>query len=182
VTEQRAPAVDQTDAQLARQSGQGDAKAFGLLVERYRALLVGYVAGLLGTREDAEELAQEALLKAWQQARTLRDPATVGAWLHRIAHNLAISHVRRPRPVPLVDDPPGRAGTENDEDRSTAVLAAVGRLSEPHREVVAKKHFGGYTVEQIAGQLGLPSGTVRSRLSRAYGQLREMLAAELEPD
>jgi len=167
--------VEQTDAQLARAAGQGDSKAFGVLVERYRASLVGYLAGLLGTREDAEELAQEALLRAWRQAPTLREPATVGAWLRRIAHNLAMSHVRKPRPVPLVDDPPERDANAPDEDRWIAVLEAVGRLSEPHREVVTRKHFGGYSQEQIAEQLHLPAGTVRSRLGRAYRQLRKML-------
>jgi RNA polymerase sigma-70 factor, ECF subfamily len=174
--------VEKTDAQLARDAGRGDASAFGELVGRYRAVLVGYVAGLLGSREDAEELAQETFLRAWQQVPGLRDPATVGGWLYRIAHNLAMTHVRRPRPVPLVVDTPQPADPVGSEDRRVALLAAVGRLSEPHREVIAKKHFGGYTLDAIAGQLGVPPGTVRSRLSRAYGELREMLAEELKND
>jgi RNA polymerase sigma-70 factor, ECF subfamily len=170
--------VELTDAQLAREAGQGNAKAFGVLVERYRAGVVGYVAGLLGTREDAEELAQETFLRAWRQARTLRDPATVSGWLYRIAHNLAVSHARRPRTVPLADDPPDRGPSGPDEERWTAVLSAVGRLSDDHREVVMKKHFNGFRHEEIAVQLGIPPGTVRSRLARAYSQLRDMLAEQ----
>jgi RNA polymerase sigma-70 factor, ECF subfamily len=168
--------VEQTDAQLACEAGQGNSHAFGALVERYRAGLVGYIAGLLGTREDAEELAQETFLRAWQQARTLRDPATVSGWLHKIAHNLAMTHARRPRTVPLIDDPPERAAAGADQERWLAVLAAVGRLSGPHREVLTKKHFDGCTHEEIARQLGIPGGTVRSRLARAYRELREMLS------
>jgi RNA polymerase sigma-70 factor (ECF subfamily) len=174
--------VEKTDAQLARDAGQGDAAAFGVLVERYRAMLVGYVAGLLGTREDAEELAQETFLRAWQQAPLLRDPAAVSGWLRRIAHNLAMTRLRSPRPVPLVEHALPCAEAPGHEDRCGAVLAAVGRLSQPHQEVIAKKHFGGYTLQQIAGQLGIPEGTVRSRLARAYGELREMLAEELNRD
>ncbi len=170
--------MEATDAQLAREAGRGSAKAFGVLVERHRAGVVGYVAGLLGTRDDAEEIAQETFLRAWQQARTLKDPATVGTWLYRIAHNLAMSGVRRPRTVPLVDDPPERPSAGSDEERWIAVLAAVGRLSQPHREVIAKRHFGGYRHDQIAAQLGIPPGTVRSRLARAYQELREMLVGQ----
>jgi RNA polymerase sigma-70 factor (ECF subfamily) len=180
MTQERAPAVDATDAQLAREAGQGNASAFGVLVERYRAGVVGYIAGLLGARDDAEELAQETFLRAWREARTLRDPATVSGWLYRIARNLALSHVRRARTVPLVEDPPERPTAGSDENHWIAVLAAVGRLSEPHREVIAKRHFGGYRHDEIAAQLGIPSGTVRSRLARAYHELREMLAEQLE--
>jgi len=170
--------VEETDAQLAQDAGRGDANAFGVLVDRFRCALIGYLAGLLGTRDDAEELAQETFLRAWREAPGLREPATVGAWLHRIAHNLAMSHVRRPRPVPLVVDPPGPDPAAGEEDRTVALLAAVGRLSGPHREVIGRKHFGQCTVDEIAVQLGIPAGTVRSRLSRAYCELRGLLASE----
>ena len=97
--------VEKTDAQLAREAGQGDARAFGVLVERYRAALVGYMAGLLCARE---EVAQEAFLRAWQETPALQDPSTFGGWLYRIARNLATSRARRPRPVTLTADPPAR--------------------------------------------------------------------------
>jgi RNA polymerase sigma-70 factor, ECF subfamily len=169
------PSVEPTDAQLARDAGQGNASAFAILVQRYRAPLIGYLAGLLGTREDAEELAQETFLRAWQRAPDLREPAAVGRWMYRIAHNLAMTHARCPRPVPLDDDPPGRPEADGAQDRHLALLAAVNALSEPHREVVARKHFAGCSHQQIAQQLGVPEGTVRSRLARAYAELRKVL-------
>jgi len=177
--------VEKTDAQLAHDASRGDSAAFGVLVQRYRAALVGYVAGLIRARDDAEDLAQEAFLRAWQQAPLLREPATVGRWLYRIAHNLAISHIRRPRPVPLVvepAEPAQRAEATDCEDRFAAVLAAIGQLGESHRQVIARKHFGGCTVDQVAAQLGVPPGTVRSRLGRAYAELRQLLAQELIQD
>jgi len=59
-----------------------------------------------------------------------------------------------------------------------ALLTAVNRLGEPHREVITRKYFDRLTIEEVAGQLGIPAGTVRSRLSRAYSELREMLTDE----
>jgi RNA polymerase sigma-70 factor, ECF subfamily len=170
--------VEKTDSQLAADACRGDANAFGILVQRYRAGLIGYVAGLLRTREDAEELAQEAFLRAWREAPRLNNPATFGGWLYRIAHNLAMSHVRKPQTAPLADDPADCVSGKTGEDRTIDLLAAVNRLGEPHREVIARKYFDRLTIEEVAGQLGIPTGTVRSRLSRAYGELRKMLTDE----
>lgn len=165
-----------TDAQLAGSAQQGDAAAFGRLVERYRAPLIGYLIGLLRAREEAEELAQETFLKAWQKLDTLENLGAVGGWLHRIAYHLAMSRARRPRLVPLADDPPQ---PEPDADaRSIDLLAAVAQLSEPHRDVIARKHFAGQSGQQIAAQLGVAEGTVRSRLARAYEELRLLLSEE----
>jgi len=167
--------VDRTDEQLARASIKGDSQAFGVLVERLRAGLIGYVTGLLGQRDDAEEVAQEAFLVAWQKIVGLREPARVCAWVYQIAHNLAKKPVKVVQTVPLTDEPPA-AGHETESDqRTVSLLAAVGRLSEPHREVISRKHFAGQSGDQIARQLEIPPGTVRSRLSRAYAELREML-------
>jgi len=170
--------VEKTDIQLAADACRGDANAFGVLVERYRTGLIGYVAGLLRTREDAEELAQEAFLRACREAPRLNNPATFGGWLYRIAHNLAMSHARKRHPVPLAGDPPDCVAGVTEEDHTIALLAAVNRLGEPHREVIVRKYFDRLTIEEVAGQLGIPAGTVRSRLSRAYSELREMLTDE----
>ncbi len=162
------------------QAQQGSQDAFTQLVEKYQTPVYNLCYRMLGEAEAAEDAAQETFLRAWQQARTLQDPATVGGWLFRIAHNLAMSRIRRPRTVPLVEDPPERLAAGSDEERWIAVLAAVGRLSQPHREVIAKRHFGGYRHDEIAAQLGIPPGTVRSRLARAYQELREMLVGQLQ--
>lgn len=147
-------------------------------MDRLRAPLQGYLVGLLGAADDADELAQETFLVAWQRLRSLRDPGRVVAWIYGIARNLAAKQSNKPQPIALLCDPPA-ATDESREDRLVkSVMVAVSRLSEEHREVVLRKHFGGLTGEQIARQLGIAPGTVRSRLSRAYGQLREMLKQE----
>ena len=169
--------MERTDEQLASASQGGDTRAFEILVERLRAPLIGYAMGLLGTREDAEELAQETFLIAWQKLAGLRAPARVSAWTYRIAHNLAAKRPKRVRTQPLTEDPPMGSKTGHDP-RPLGLLAAVARLSELHREVISRKYFAGYSGEQIAQQLGVPVGTVKSRLSRAYAELRAMLASE----
>jgi len=167
--------VDRTDEQLARASIEGDSQAFGVLVERLRAGLIGYITGLRGRRNEAEEVAQEAFLIAWQKVGSLREPARVCAWIYRIAHNLAKKPAKVVQTVPLADDPPATSSETVPDHRTISLLAAVGRLSEPHREVISRKHFAGQGGDQIARQLDIPAGTVRSRLSRAYAELREML-------
>ncbi len=174
--------VEPSDEQLATAAVRGDRTAFGALVERYRAPLVAYAAGVMGRGDDAEEVAQEALLQGWRHIGRLRQPERVGGWLHRIAHNLAVTQMRRPRLVslPTNEAAPASPTPDGSHERATAVAAAIGQLSGAHREVIWKKHFNGLKQDQIAGQLGVPPGTIRSRLSRAYDELRKLLSKELE--
>lgn len=169
--------MEPTDEQLAQASIERDPQAFGVLVERLRAPLIGYVTGLLGRRDDAEELAQEALLIAWRKIPDLRIPARVSAWIYRITHNLAAKRPKRVPTEPLRHDPPMQ-GTGSQDQRLVELLAAVARLSGPHREVISRKHFAGCSGEEVARQLGVSPGTVRSRLSRAYAELRRMLVGQ----
>ena len=166
-----------TDRQIACRAGEGDVAAFVQFVGRYRAPLISYVYGLTGRHEDAEELAQEAFCRAWEKLPTLRQPDRLVSWLYRVAHNLAVSEGRRPRPVTLPAEP---AADPPRDDPGADVHRAVAGLSEEHRTVVALRHFAGLSHEEIARALGVPAGTVRSRLSRAYDRLRPLLAHLLE--
>jgi RNA polymerase sigma-70 factor (ECF subfamily) len=169
--------VTLTDREIAARAGTGDVAAFVQFVGRYRAPLISYVYGLTGQRDDAEELAQEAFCRVWEKLPSLRRPDRLVGWLYRIAHNLAVSEGRRPRPVALPAEPsvdPPR------DDPGADVHRAVGRLAEEHRVVVSLRHFAGLSHEEIARALGVPAGTVRSRLSRAYDRLRPLLAHVLE--
>jgi RNA polymerase sigma factor (sigma-70 family) len=175
--------VDRTDEQLARASMTGDANAFGILVGRLRSPLTGYLGGLLGRRgDDVEELAQETFLIAWQKIPGLRNPGSVSHWVYRIARNLATKHFKAKRPLPLTDDPPARDTDDFRAQRLASLVAAVGQLEEPQRDVVLRKHFSGDSGEKIAADLDIARGTVWSRLSRAYGELRAMLAEEETPE
>ena len=167
-----------TDRQVAVRAGQGDVAAFVQVVERYRAPLIGYIYGLTGRREEAEELAQEAFCRTWEKLPTLRQPERLVSWLYRIAHNLAVSAARRPRLVALPAETPAQAPASVDANMD--VHRAMALLSDPHRVIISLRHFTGMSHEEIAQTLGIPAGTVRSRLSRAYEQLRPLLAHMLE--
>ena len=166
--------MDQSDATLARAAQHGDRQAFGVLVTRLRAPMVGYVVGLIRNRDDAEETAQEAFLVGWQRLPTLREPARVASWLFRIARNLALSRQRAARTAALETEPVDDTDCPGDE-RIGPLLQAITELSESHREVILRKHFSGLDGETIARQLGIAAGTVRSRLSRAYAELRRRI-------
>jgi len=170
--------VQQTDEELTLAAMRGDADAFGILVVRLRSAVIGYVAGLIGNRDEAEEIAQEAFLAAWKNLPSLRQPAYAGTWIFRIAHNLSTKRGRRLSTVPLTFDPAVAGPDTRRQERLLGVLAVVGRLSDEHRDVVMRKHFGGYSGRQIAEQLNIAPGTVRSRLSRAYAEMRSLLEAE----
>jgi RNA polymerase sigma factor (sigma-70 family) len=170
--------VTLTDQQIAARAATGDVAAYVQLVERYRAPLIGYVYGLTGRREEAEDLAQEAFCRVWEKLPTLRRRESCAGWLYRIAHNLAVSAARRPRMAVLVHDPVGRE--EKPADRWLEVHRAVAELPEPQRVVVSLRHFSGMSHEEIAEALSIPAGTVRSRLSRAYERLRGVLKDVME--
>lgn len=167
-----------TDGQIAARAGQGDVAAFVQVVERYRLPLIGYIYGLTGRRDEAEELAQEAFCRVWEKLPTLRQPERLVSWLYRIAHNLAVSAARRPRLVALPAEAPAPPAAT--ADASAEVHRAVAALPEAHRVIVSLRHFTGMSHEQIAQTLHIPAGTVRSRLSRAYERLRPLLAHLLE--
>jgi RNA polymerase sigma-70 factor (ECF subfamily) len=171
--------VNLTDQQIAARAGEGDGAAFVQLVERYRAPLIGYVHGLTGRRDDAEELAQEAFCRVWEKLPTLRLRDRLVSWLYRIAHNLAVSAGRRPRAAALTREPTG-TNNQPPRDPTRDVHRAVAELPEPQRVAVALRHFSGMSHEEIARALSIPEGTVRSRLSRAYERLRPLLAHLLE--
>lgn len=164
-----------TQAEILARATAGDVEAFAQLVERYRAPLISYVFGLVGARDPAEELAQEVFCRTWQNLPRIRQPERLVNWMYQTAHNLAVSSLRRPRLAPLPDDVADRSPAPSPDEHAPAIHQAVGELPEPFRSTVALRHFSGMSHEQIAAYLGVPEGTVRSRLSRAYTQLRKRL-------
>lgn len=128
----------------------------------------------LDSDADAEDAVGEALLKAWQNWDRLRDPANLRAWLLRITVNCAYAQRRKLGRVTAVEDMEPLAGSTEDrpyEDLWEAVCA----LPPDYRVAVTLFYYEDMTVEQIARTLGLPRGTVKSRLSRARKRLRELL-------
>lgn len=167
------------DRDLILKARRGDVEAYNLLVSRWERRVFNYLLKLVGNREDALDLAQDAFLKAYQNLAKLDDPARFVAWLFRIAHNEAFSLLRKKRPEgEFVDagDAPGPGSRLLPVELSLAVERALSRLSEDQREAVVLKVYQGFKFEEIAEVLGCPVSTVKSRLYAALDLLKESLA------
>ncbi|MFH5806377.1 sigma-70 family RNA polymerase sigma factor [Alienimonas sp. DA493] len=160
--------------------------AFGDLVDRHADRVHDTLAKLLGDPHEASDAAQEAFLKAWRKLNTFRGDSSFRTWLTRIALNAAASRRRTAArrgsrtglpPVPREDV---RAAAPDaatlGEERDEAVRAAVAELAEEFQTVVVLKEFEELSYEEIAEVVGVPIGTVRSRLHRGRAELKRRLA------
>ncbi|WP_156725117.1 sigma-70 family RNA polymerase sigma factor [Streptomyces apocyni] len=145
--------------------------------------LLGFLHRLtLGDRQRAEDLAQETLLRAWQHPEALRsDHASIRPWLFTVARRLAIDARRQrlARPLEVSGQVLESAPVCADHaERATAVLdvrQAVGTLSPEHRAVLHQVYFRGASMAEAAAELGIPTGTVKSRAYYALRALRRVL-------
>ena len=166
---------------------------FWLLLERFRAGLVHQALTIVDKQQDAEDIAQETLCKAFLDIARLRDTQKLGIWLREINRCTALAWRRGNRrtkeerlsteKLQAIEAPedrraPHAQSTPGPDD--AAVLRAVDALPEPYRDVVILRYWEKMSTDQIAAKLGIPSGTVRSRLTRADGMLAQKLAALLK--
>ena len=158
---------------------------FEALYERYRLQIYRTIRGIVLDGPAAEDLTQETFERAYRTREEFRGSAPLGAWLHRIAVNLAISHLRRQGrlrqlPFRLFTRPDTGRGFDRVE-ASTLTQRALAALRPKHRAVVVLHFYAGMTREEIAEVLGVPEGTVASRLSAGLAVMRKALArAEME--
>src|SRR5688572_26488266 len=197
------------DVALLQKAQAGDRGAYGQLVVLYQDRLYNAVLRLVGDREEARELTQEAFTRGLEKINSFRGDASPYTWLFRIAVNLAISQLRKVQRnrVFSLDRPGyngnGRHGAAADDqasglldrvaqdrspqpseraenkERDEEVLAALGRLDAEYRAVLVMRDIEGFDYQQMADVLGLPLGTLKSRLFRARLALRDELRAYL---
>ncbi len=174
------------ESSLIEMAKGGDRQAFGQLVSDHRQGVVNVVYRMCGDPHLAEDMAQEAFLRAWQKLPDYQPKAPFRYWVYRIATNAALDVLRRRRETLDVDELQVPADTPDMEDRSTAaartrqVRQAVLALPAASRSVLVLREYEDLSYQEIAETLDIPIGTVMSRLSYARGKLREMLAAHLE--
>lgn len=145
-----------------------------------------YARALAGSREDADDLVQDTLERAWSKASLWRGVADMRAWLFGIMHNLHVDAARRPRlpTAPMDESTPEMAVAPNQVQR-LAVLdleAALAQLPHDQREVVLLVALEDMAYADVAGALGIPIGTVMSRLSRGRERLRALMEGRSEPE
>ena len=171
------------DGELVRRTLEGDWEAFSALVDRYRDAVCGVAYHHLGDFEEAQDAAQEALVRAYVRLRQLREPGKFGPWLRRITSTICADLLRRrgDRMLSLEEGTPApAAGAPDDAERVAARLVvreALARLSQQSQLTVALYYIDGYTAAEIADFLAVPVNTVRTRIHRAKAKLREELIA-----
>jgi RNA polymerase sigma-70 factor (ECF subfamily) len=173
------------DQALARQAAAGDASAFEALYRRHARRVHGVVARLVGfDQARAEDLTQEAFVRAWQALPAYRFESAFGTWLHRLAVNTALMDLRARRSRPQVDDDEEaleHAGAPDSAGHSTALTLdlerAVATLPPRARAVLVLYDVEGWKHEEIADALGMAVGSSKAQLHRARGLLRTRLEA-----
>jgi RNA polymerase sigma-70 factor (ECF subfamily) len=172
----------ETDEQLLARSGRGDGDAFHRLVDRHADQLYRVAMSLVGNVADAEDVLQEALAGAYRGARQFQGRSSVKSWLTRIVVTQAAKfwrsrHGRRDLSLDEEAEPPPLSGGTAAVDAKLDLQAAMLKLKHEHREVLVLREIDGLAYDEIAEVLGVPRGTIESRLFRARAELKNRLAA-----
>ena len=181
------------DTELVRLARSGDARAFEALVVKYQRRIARHVARYMRRAVDVEDVVQDTFIRAYRGLSSFRGDSSFYSWLYRIATNVAINALKRdPAPVLLGDDAPeeradafqpGVSDSEDPERRliasqiADAVQRALERLQPELSEALMLYEVEGKSYPEIAQMVGIPIGTVRTRIFRA----REFIAKRLEP-
>lgn len=177
------------EADLVRAAQGGDPAAFAEIVRHFQRPIYRIAWGLTRSPSDADDLAQETFVRAYQAIGRFRAGEPLYPWLSRIAVNLAYSLFRRRRRRPETSIEPlveaGRQWAADDDplenaarsERHARLAAAFDELSPEHQAVLTLRVVEDLSYEEIAQALGVPPGTVMSRLSRARAELRSRLRA-----
>lgn len=170
------------EAELIRCAAAGNAGAFSQLVRTYRPQVVRTAYGIVGSVAEADDVAQEAFIKAWANLPDFRQQSGFSTWLYRITVNAAIDAVRRRRPEAPLDDAVAMPGKREAPEEVTlrresqrAVRAAILELPPAARAALVLREFEQLTYREISAVLDIPIGTVMSRLNYARRVLRERL-------
>ncbi|MGD8413853.1 MAG: sigma-70 family RNA polymerase sigma factor, partial [Candidatus Latescibacterota bacterium] len=182
---ERAKLKDLTDEELMLRVQEGQTACFDLLVERYKDRLFNYLLRLVGNRDEAEEVAQEAFVKAYIHAEKYKTIARFSTWLYTIATNLVRNRMRsrgrapqifslwgkrgsdgeEEKPIDIVDKDRSPEDKINDTELSEIINRAIQQIPEKYRTSFVLREINQLSYEEIAAVTGLKLGTVRSRIN-----------------
>jgi len=177
-----------TDNELISCALRGDQAAFGQLVLRYQRIVLGVAYRICGDPVLAQDVAQQTFIRIWEKLGTYRPEGNFRSWLCRIAANLTVDAFRQHKPTVDIDDlslPDTAQGPERsvlDHERAAVVRAALMRLPVHSRAALVLREYEGLSYQEIAAALGIPLGTVKSRINDARRRLQEELRPLIEQE
>lgn len=158
----------------------GDRESFGTLVERYQHAAVRMAFHLVGNRDAADDVAQDAFITAYRSLRNLRDQAKFKSWFFSIVHHKCLKHLERRRAESSLDEvaDDGAVADPQPDGDDDSLLTLMNRLPLEYREVLAARYVSELNYDEIAQALGTTTGNVRVRCLRAKQKLRELFKRE----
>jgi RNA polymerase sigma-70 factor (ECF subfamily) len=187
------PEVSEEDLEIIEMTLAEATEAFGELVEKYQGRLYNSIVQIFGQR-DAEDIVQEAFVKAFQKLDTFKRTSSFYTWLYRIAFNTAVSHFRKQPAAKSIDELQEAIGDQltddgdqpdahmKTEERNKQIQRALDLLREDHRTILILREVEAMSYETLADLFNVPVGTIRSRLHRARMCLRDVSSHILETD
>lgn len=163
---------EELEKKLVLACRNGDKSAYAKLAKHYSGRIYAICLGMLRHRENAEDIAQQALLKALTNIKQLRDNEQFGAWIARIAKNLCIDFTRKQKRFFLIKR---AAVSQNNSKEYPELQAALAKLSEEHRLALMLFYFDGRSTKNIAETLDISEALAQTRISRARKKLRRLL-------
>ncbi|HEY7000814.1 MAG TPA: sigma-70 family RNA polymerase sigma factor [Candidatus Udaeobacter sp.] len=173
--------MDPSEREQYEAAIQGDREAFEMIIRAHSRTLFAVAYGILQNREEAEDVVQDSLVKAWKTRRRVRDPEKFAGWLATIARHRSHDILRRRRTAPLSEQLPEPIEPEpaNNSALDQKLHSALATLPEVHRAAVTLRYFEEMDYRSIENILGLTNGALRGILGRALASMRKQLRPAL---
>jgi RNA polymerase sigma-70 factor (ECF subfamily) len=172
-----------SDRDLIQRARRGDAEAFGELVMRYQRSVFNVCYRILRERLEAEDMTQEAFLRARERLKTFDEDRVFGPWIRRVAANVCLNHLESQKRTVELDEERDADESQGPEthmevrERSEQIRGALASLPARYRVVIELRHYQELSYEEIAAELNIPLSDVKSHLFRARKLLAERLHA-----
>ncbi len=169
------------DLVLVNRVMNGDTKAFEQIMKQYRPMMAKVIIGMVGNKEDAEDIGQDAFVRFYRALNQYKGDAALGTYLTRIAINLSLNELKKRKSRSQVSLEEKHETQHSDQssfqkrDNSELVQQALSRLESKYRSVVILRLMQGFSTKETAKILKIPSGTVLSRLARGQEKLRQII-------
>jgi RNA polymerase sigma-70 factor (ECF subfamily) len=175
--------AEPSDFELVQEILAGRADKFEILVRKYQRLVATAALRMGVPRQEVEDVANEVFYKVFRSLRRYEPTHALSTWMYRITVNAALDHRRSRRhdsrseeiPAGLADVSPSQLDTAEDRQRAGILHEALGRLPDHYRTPLILTHVEGLSLDEVARILDLPEGTIKSRLFRARGLLKEII-------